>query len=114
MLPAGANTSRPLQAARGRVAYPLKAAQRREARRAVELFGLPREVEPHEALLGEVQSPTGAHTGAQRVRKRRNPLQTAGFFSTATGIRSADGARRRAKNPALERNVAAMNRYRGP
>ena len=31
----------------------LKAAQQREADRAVELFGLPREVEPHEALLEE-------------------------------------------------------------
>jgi hypothetical protein len=36
-----------------------KAAQRREAERAVELFGLPREVEPHEALLEEVYRAAG-------------------------------------------------------
>jgi hypothetical protein len=36
-----------------------KAAQRREAQRAVEQFGLPREVEPHEALLEEVHRAAG-------------------------------------------------------
>jgi hypothetical protein len=37
----------------------VKAAQRREAERAVEQFGLPREVEPHEALLEEVHRAAG-------------------------------------------------------
>jgi hypothetical protein len=37
----------------------VKAAQRREAERAVELFGLPREVDPHEALLEEVHRAAG-------------------------------------------------------
>ena len=37
----------------------LRAAQRREAERAVELFGLPREVDPHEALLEEVHRAAG-------------------------------------------------------
>jgi hypothetical protein len=37
----------------------VKAAQRREAERAVELFGLPREVDPHVALLEEVHRAAG-------------------------------------------------------
>jgi hypothetical protein len=37
----------------------VKAAQRRDAERAVELFGLPREVEPHQALLEEVYRAAG-------------------------------------------------------
>ena len=37
----------------------LKAAQRREAERAVALLGLPRDVEPHQALLEEVSRAAG-------------------------------------------------------
>jgi hypothetical protein len=37
----------------------VRAAQRREAERAVELFGLPREVEPHQALIEEVYRAAG-------------------------------------------------------
>jgi hypothetical protein len=38
----------------------VKAAQRREAERAVKQFGLPRAVEPHEALLEEVHRAAGS------------------------------------------------------
>ena len=52
----------------------VRAAQRREAERAVELFGLPRDVEPHEALLEEVHRAAG-HVGwlGEAVRQLEEP-----------------------------------------